>query len=87
MKRLSALALLALSALLLGVAAAQAKPLPAANRAYVNEVVAAQMQEGRPRGSRSRSPGRRATTSTSSTPTLEACLQIAERLAPGSLKG
>jgi len=33
MKRRSALALLALSALLLGVAAAQAKPLPAADRA------------------------------------------------------
>jgi hypothetical protein len=46
-------------------------------RAYVNEVVAAQMQEGRRRGSRSRSPGRRATTPTSSTPTLEAFLQIA----------
>ena len=47
MRRLLALALLVLAVVLLGAAAAHAKPLSAADRAYVDEVIAKQMQEGR----------------------------------------
>jgi D-alanyl-D-alanine carboxypeptidase len=46
-RRVLALALLVVSAVLFGVAAAHAKPLSAADRAYIDEVVAKQMQEGR----------------------------------------
>jgi len=47
MRRFSALALLALAVALFAAAAAHGKPLSAADRAYVDEVVASQMQEGR----------------------------------------
>lgn len=47
MRRVLALALLVLAALLLGAAAAHAKPLSAANRAFVDEVVAQQMETDR----------------------------------------
>src|SRR4051794_22889670 len=46
-KRIAGLALLLLSVSLFAAAAAHAKPLAAADRAYVDEVVAKQMQEGR----------------------------------------
>jgi D-alanyl-D-alanine carboxypeptidase len=47
MRRLAVLTSLVLSLLALGAGVAAAKPLPAADRAYVDEVVAQQMQEGR----------------------------------------